>query len=53
MQGPIDPNILADQLTIFEPGGGADYGHQVTTCPPDFQTFLRPCDLFVIHSAVR
>ena len=22
MQGPIDPIILADQLTIFQPGGG-------------------------------
>ena len=35
------------------PTRGTDYAHHVTTCPPEFQTFIRLCDLFVIHSAVR
>ena len=36
------PQILTDQLTLSQPWG-ADYAHHITTCPPDFQTFLRPC----------
>ena len=24
---------------------GAGYAHQIILAPPDFQTFLRPCDL--------
>ena len=33
--------ILADQLTLYQPGG-ADYAHHMILAPPDFQTFLRP-----------
>ena len=36
---------LADQLTLSQPGGGADYAHQIIMAPPDYQTFLRPCIL--------
>ena len=32
------PQILIDQLTLYQPGG-IDYAHQITTHPPDFQTF--------------
>ena len=28
--------FLADQLTLFQPGG-ADYAHQITTDPPIFE----------------
>jgi len=38
---PWHPQILADQLTLFQPRG-ADYAHQIILAPPDFQTFLRP-----------
>ena len=34
------PQILADQLPLFQPRG-ADYAHQIILAPPDFQTFLR------------
>ena len=30
-------------LTLSQPGV-ADYAHHITTSPPDFQTFLRPCN---------
>ena len=41
--------ILADQLTLFQPEG-ADYAHQITTGPLDFQTFLQPCgDAYVFQ----
>ena len=33
-------HILADQLALFQPG--ADYAHNITTTPSNFQTFLRP-----------
>ena len=39
---PWHTQILADQLTLFQPGE-ADYAHQIIMAPPDFQTFLRPC----------
>ena len=39
---PWHPQILADQLTLSQPGG-ADYARQIILAPPDFQTFLRPC----------
>ena len=29
------PHILADQLTLSQPGG-ADYAHQMILAPPDF-----------------
>ena len=38
------PQILADQLTLSQPGG-ADYAHQIIQASPDFQTFLRPWHL--------
>ena len=25
------------QLTLFQPGGGADYTHQITACSPGFE----------------
>ena len=37
------PQILRDQLTLYQPEG-AYYVHHITTCPPDFQTFLRSCN---------
>ena len=36
---PWHPQILEDQLTR-----GADYAHQIILAPPDFQTFIRPCN---------
>ena len=36
--------ILADQLTLSQPKG-ADYFHQIKLAPPDFQTFLWPCNV--------
>ena len=39
---PWHTQILADQLTLFQPGG-TDYAHLITTAHPDFQTFRRPC----------
>ena len=38
-------HILADELSPIKPGW-ADYAHHITSCPPDFQTFLRPCTLY-------
>ena len=35
--GQLPPQILADQLTLSQPGG-ADYAHHSTTCPPGFLT---------------
>ena len=33
--GAMDPQILIDQLTLYQPRGeGADYAHHITTCPP-------------------
>ena len=43
MGAAAHPQILADQLTLTQPGG-ADYAHQILLSPPDFQTFLRPWD---------
>ena len=43
---PWHPQILADQLTLSQPGG-ADYAHQIILAPPDFQTFRRPS--MVLH----
>ena len=39
---PWHTQILADQLTLSQPGG-ADYAHQIILAPPDFQTIRRPC----------
>ena len=33
---------LSNHLTQSQPGGGADFAHQITTRPPDFQTFRHP-----------
>ena len=34
---PWHPQILADQLTLSQPGGGADYAHQIILAPTVFQ----------------
>ena len=34
----VHPQILADQLTLSQPGG-ADYAHHITTGTPDFSDF--------------
>ena len=36
--GQLPPQILANQLTLSQPGGGADYAHHSTTSPPGFLT---------------
>ena len=41
--GQLPPQILADQLTLSQPGG-ADYAHHSTTCPPGFLTFAASLD---------
>ena len=33
---PWHPQILADQLTLSQPGAGADYARQITTSLPRF-----------------
>ena len=38
------PQILADQLTLSQPGG-TDYAHLITTGTPNFQTFWWPWGL--------
>ena len=40
--GTMATQILADQLTLSQPGG-TDYAHCSALVPPDFQTFRRPC----------
>ena len=41
--GDMNPHILSDQSTLFQlQGGGADNARHNTTCPPDFQIYLRP-----------
>ena len=41
----LTPQFLADQLTLFEPGG-ADYSNHITTAPPPgFWTVQRLCVL--------
>ena len=42
--GQFPAQFLADQLTLFQPGPGADYAHHITTSPPDFWTVRRLCD---------
>ena len=40
--GGAKPQFLAEQLTLYQPGG-ADYAHHSTTSPPpDFQTLRWP-----------
>ena len=38
----LAPPDLADELTLSQPRGGADYAHQIILAPPDFETFRRP-----------
>ena len=38
---PWHPKILADQLTLSQPGW-VNYAHQIILAPPDFQTFQWP-----------
>ena len=40
---PLHPQILADQLTLSQPGGQI-MCTALLLAPPDFQTFLRPCN---------
>ena len=41
-RGAVAPQFLAEQLTLYQPGG-VDYAHHSTTSPPpDFQTLRRP-----------
>ena len=43
---PWYPQILADQLSLSQPGG-ADYAHQITLAPTSCQNFIQPyLDLF-------
>jgi hypothetical protein len=51
---PWHPQILADQLTLSQPGegGGADYSHPIIHAPPDFQTFLWPCFCIVYYRSL-
>ena len=46
--GVWHPQILADQLTLSQPGG-SDYcppHYLLLLAPPDYQTFLRPCHMY-------
>ena len=45
--GQLPPQILADQLTLSQPGG-ADYAHHSTTCPPGFLTLA--ASLYTLHA---
>ena len=40
--GQLPTQVLADQLTLYQPEG-ADCAPYITTCPPDLVSFLRPC----------
>ena len=42
--GPLAPQYLSDQLTLFEPGR-ANYPHLLLLAPPMFFTFRHHCDL--------
>ena len=57
MEGPIhgcfsqgchgpQPQDFGRPANPIQTKGEADYGHHITTFPPDFQTFLRPIDSF-------
>ena len=46
---PWHTQILADQLTLSQPGG-VDYTHQIILALPDFQTFLRPWKVHTVHT---
>ena len=41
-QGAMAPHILADQLSLSQPGGQT-MPTTLLFAPPDFKTFLRPC----------
>ena len=41
MAPPEHPQILADQLTLSQPGG-ADYAHQIMLAPPEFRPSYGP-----------
>ena len=47
MEEPGAPQILADQLTLFQPGR-TDYAHQITTYPSRFSHL--PPSLLLIFS---
>jgi hypothetical protein len=37
------PHLMADRLTLFKPGGGADYARLFGASPHLFWTLLQPC----------
>ena len=41
--------ILADQLTLYKPGGRLCPPSLLGLAPPDFQTLRRPFDVFTIY----
>ena len=49
---PPPPQILADQLTLCQPGG-THYSHPVLPAPPDFWPLLHACayiqNLDIVH----
>ena len=47
--GPLDPQYLPDQLTLFELGR-ADYPHLLLLAPPMFFTFRHHCIIKVALS---
>ena len=36
-KGVVPPQIFPDQLTLFQPGRGADYSQIITSCPKIFR----------------
>ena len=47
MPKPGVPGVLADQLTLFQPGWGADYANNNTLAPPNFSTSRHPCNVVI------
>ena len=50
---PWHTQILADQLTLFQPGGGQIMPTYLLLVYPDFQTFQRPWMLILGDKQVR
>ena len=40
--------ILADQLTLFQPGG-AHYAHHINTCTPGFSDCPTALSVYIVH----
>ena len=43
-EGALAPRNLADQLTLFKPGGGADYTPHTTASPSGFKKLSTPLE---------